>query len=229
MRKKREKSRRTICCEILTTIKKYVTFFYTQGGIMANKEKEDLRIVRTRKLLSNTLLDLMEKESIEKISVIDLCNTAMINRATFYAHFEDKYHLLNFALEELKDELYESFTHDKQFTDPFDALRSIVLICADFVFDNRNHIYNILRVNRNEKVLATIEDSLVQCIKYQLGKYKATYDFLIPSTVIATFLAGGLVSTTLLVIDNPDKYSYDDMISYIPLISLKQAFKLKAQ
>ncbi len=70
--------------------------------------KEDLRIIRTRKLLSNTLLDMMEEESIEKISVIDLCNRAMVNRATFYAHFEDKYHLLTFALEELKDELISS-------------------------------------------------------------------------------------------------------------------------
>ena len=72
--------------------------------------KEDLRIVRTRKLLSSTLLEMMEECSIEKISVIDLCNRAMVNRATFYAHFEDKYHLLSFALEELKDTIYASFT-----------------------------------------------------------------------------------------------------------------------
>ena len=37
------------------------------GGTMS-AQKEDLRIVRTRKLLSNTLLDMMEEESIEKIS-----------------------------------------------------------------------------------------------------------------------------------------------------------------
>ena len=71
--------------------------------------KEDLRIVRTRKLLSNTLLGMMEEDSIEKISVIDLCAKAMVNRATFYAHFEDKYHLLSYALEELKDELYNEY------------------------------------------------------------------------------------------------------------------------
>ncbi|MEG2451199.1 MAG: TetR family transcriptional regulator, partial [Clostridia bacterium] len=74
--------------------------------------KEDLRIIRTRKLLSSTLLDMMEEVSIEKISVIDLCNRAMVNRATFYAHFEDKYHLLSFALDELKDDVYAKFKND---------------------------------------------------------------------------------------------------------------------
>ena len=74
--------------------------------------KEDLRIIRTRKLLSATLLDMMEEQSLEKISVIDLCTKALVNRATFYAHFEDKYHLLTFALEELKDEVYSRFSKD---------------------------------------------------------------------------------------------------------------------
>ena len=74
--------------------------------------KEDLRIIRTRKLLSATLLDMMEEQSLEKISVIDLCTKALVNRATFYAHFEDKYHLLTFALEELKDEVYARFSKD---------------------------------------------------------------------------------------------------------------------
>lgn len=101
---------RRICAIIYTTIR--------FGGHVMSAQKEDLRIVRTRKLLSNTLLDMMEEESIEKISVIDLCNKAMVNRATFYAHFEDKYHLLTFALEELKDDLYKKFTKDTKFTTP---------------------------------------------------------------------------------------------------------------
>lgn len=188
---------------------------------MSVKEKEDLRVIRTRKLLCDTLLDLMEEQPIEKISVIDLCNTAMINRATFYAHFEDKYHLLNFALEELKDRLYESFTHDKKFADPGDALRSLMTIGADFVFDNRNHIANLLRFNRGGKVLSTIQESIMQSIKYQLGKYKESYDFFVPTTVVATFIAGAMMSVTLLVLDNPEKYRYDDFLKYINLVSAR--------
>ena len=192
------------------------------------KEKEDLRIVRTRKLLCNTLLDLMQEESIEKISVIDLCNRAMINRATFYAHFEDKYHLLNYALEELKDTIYESFTKVKKFDNPFDATRAILTMGADFVFDNRNHITKLLKFNRGGKVLETIQESITQSIKYQLGKYKTAYDYVAPVSVIANFFAGGMVTTTLLVLDNPNSYSYDDFIKYISKLTFSDLFKPKA-
>lgn len=191
------------------------------------KEKEDLRVVRTRKLLSNTLLDLMQEESIEKISVIDLCNKAMINRATFYAHFEDKYHLLNFALEELKDTIYESFTKTKKFSNPYDAIKSLLAMGADFVFDNRNYIVKMLKFNRGGKVLETIRDSIMQSVKYQLGKYKSTYDFAVPSGVIAHFIAGGMVTTGLMIIDNPDSHTYGDYMNYISGLTFSDLFKQK--
>lgn len=177
--------------------------------------KEDLRIIRTRKLLSNTLLDMMEEESIEKISVIDLCNRAMVNRATFYAHFEDKYHLLTFALEELKDELYAKFTKEAKLTTPTDTINSLMVMAIDFFFDKHNHIANIIRNNRNGKVVSTIEESIAHSIKYQLSKYKDSYDIKLPLQVISCFLAGGMVSTAILCIDNPGKYSQEEFLSYI--------------
>ena len=165
--------------------------------------------------MSNTLLDMMEEESIEKISVIDLCNRAMVNRATFYAHFEDKYHLLTFALEELKDELYAKFTKEAKLTTPTDTINSLMVMAIDFFFDKHNHIANIIRNNRNGKVVSTIEESIAHSIKYQLSKYKDSYDFKLPLQVISCFLAGGMVSTALLCIDNPGKYSQEEFLSYI--------------
>lgn len=176
--------------------------------------KEDLRIVRTRKLLSNTLIDMMEKQSIEKISVIDLCNCAMVNRATFYAHFEDKYHLLSFALEELKDEVYEGFTQDSKATTPDEMLNLLMMMAIDFIFDKHNHIANVIRNNRNEKVISTIEDSIAQSIKYQLAKFKDQYEMKVPIHIIATFISGGIVNTALWCIDNPDKCSYSELTTY---------------
>ena len=62
-----------------------------------NNEKTDLRVRRTYKLLSDALISLMKVKPFEKISVMDICNEAMVHRATFYTHFEDKYQLLKFS------------------------------------------------------------------------------------------------------------------------------------
>ncbi len=178
-------------------------------------QKEDLRIIRTRRLLMGTLLDMMEEESIEKISVIDLCNRAMVNRATFYAHFEDKYHLLNFALEELKDNIYAKFTKDAKITTPTETLNSILTMAIEFFFDRQAPIMSIIRNNRNSKVISTIQDSVAQSVKYQLSKYKDSYDVRVPLQVISGFIAGGMVNVALWCIDNPDKYTKEDFFRYV--------------
>lgn len=178
-------------------------------------QKEDLRIIRTRRLLMSTLLDMMEEESIEKISVIDLCNRAMVNRATFYAHFEDKYHLLNFALEELKDSIYAKFTKEAKLTTPTETLNSLLAMAVEFFFDRQTPIMSIIRNNRNSKVISTIQDSIAQSVKYQLSKYKDSYDVRVPLHVIASFIAGGMVNVALWCIDNPDKYTKEDFFRYL--------------
>lgn len=74
--------------------------------------KTDPRIIRTRKLIMDTFIDLSSKKEFKDITVKDITTEAMINRATFYYHFEDIYDLLDKALSEvllvnLKSEEYE--------------------------------------------------------------------------------------------------------------------------
>jgi AcrR family transcriptional regulator len=53
----------------------------------------DPRVKRTRKLLQDALLELLAEKSFDAITVQDIAERSTINRATFYAHFADKYEL----------------------------------------------------------------------------------------------------------------------------------------
>jgi AcrR family transcriptional regulator len=53
----------------------------------------DPRVKRTRKLLQDALLELLAEKSFDAITVQDIADRSTINRATFYAHFVDKYEL----------------------------------------------------------------------------------------------------------------------------------------
>jgi AcrR family transcriptional regulator len=55
----------------------------------------DPRVKRTRKLLEEAFVALLAEKSFHTISVQDIAERATINRATFYAHFEDKNALLD--------------------------------------------------------------------------------------------------------------------------------------
>lgn len=70
-------------------------------------DREDLRQRRTKKFLVNALLALMEERPFQELSVVDICDRAMVHRTTFYAHFEDKHDLLRYAVRELEREFEE--------------------------------------------------------------------------------------------------------------------------
>lgn len=55
----------------------------------------DLRVVRTRQMIKNAFLELMEEVGFAKITVEGITKKAFISRNTFYLHYTDKYDLLN--------------------------------------------------------------------------------------------------------------------------------------
>lgn len=63
-----------------------------------NPEQPDLRVRRTRKLLQEALLSLLQDHDLEAISVNEICDQAMVHRTTFYKHYQDKYDLLKQSL-----------------------------------------------------------------------------------------------------------------------------------
>lgn len=58
-------------------------------------QKENRRIQMTRRMLKDALLEMLETERIEKISVRTLCEKANVNRTTFYKYYTSQYDLLN--------------------------------------------------------------------------------------------------------------------------------------
>src|SRR5437867_413686 len=64
-------------------------------------ERIDPRTKRTRQLLLDAFGQLLTEKSFEAITVQDITERATVNRATFYAHFEDKYVLLDQFMKEM--------------------------------------------------------------------------------------------------------------------------------
>jgi AcrR family transcriptional regulator len=61
----------------------------------------DPRIHRTKKLLRDALIELMEEIGFERITIRDLTLKAGLNRGTFYLHYQDKYDLLEQSKQDL--------------------------------------------------------------------------------------------------------------------------------
>ncbi|MBW3111502.1 TetR family transcriptional regulator C-terminal domain-containing protein [Bacillus sp. MCCB 382] len=68
--------------------------------------KMDRRKKYTRMVLKESLLKLLKKQSISSITIKDICETADINRSTYYAHYANQYELL----EEIEEEFIADLT-----------------------------------------------------------------------------------------------------------------------
>jgi AcrR family transcriptional regulator len=62
--------------------------------MVAQINSDDPRVKRTRQLLHQAVLDLLNEKPFRNITVQDIADRATVNRATFYAHYEDKYALM---------------------------------------------------------------------------------------------------------------------------------------
>ena len=73
---------------------------------MDKTKQEDLRVRKTKEAIRRTFEDMICEMDYEKITVKELTDRAMINRKTFYLHYET----LDDLLEELQQEIVDSFT-----------------------------------------------------------------------------------------------------------------------
>lgn len=76
--------------------------------MLLKSKKLDPRIIRTRRDLAASMCALMRKKTFSQITVQEITEKAIINRATFYAHFEDKYGLLEYMVRGSFQEKLES-------------------------------------------------------------------------------------------------------------------------
>ena len=63
---------------------------------------EDKRITKTKQSLKQTLIGLVAEKPFEQITVTELCKAASVSRITFYAHYSDKYELVDEVFQDMR-------------------------------------------------------------------------------------------------------------------------------
>lgn len=92
-------------------------------------ENLDPRVRRTRQSILQAFADLVDRKGFQATSVQDITEQAGINRATFYAHFPDKFALLQRSIEqEFRQEVEKRMLNACQFSN-HNLLELIVAVC----------------------------------------------------------------------------------------------------
>lgn len=181
------------------------------------QEKEDLRIKRTRKLLCMSLMDLMQTKSFEKLSVNDICEKAMVHRATFYNHFNDKNDLLNYALDDLQEELFEKSIEKETYSSQKEMFMVLVECVIDFMTENRQKLRLIFN-NSSEKMSSLVSTTIKRSIRYLISKNKYKQEYLLPIDIIVNFFTGGTTMIGIDWLESSNPYTKIEMMKFFDVL-----------
>ena len=67
----------------------------------------DLRVQKTHTALLSALYSLLCEKSFDKITITELCDRALVRKATFYKHFGDKTELFSYMIREMQQRALE--------------------------------------------------------------------------------------------------------------------------
>ncbi len=176
--------------------------------------KEDLRVTKTKKLLYETLISLMEEKSFEEIKVSDICKKALINRSTFYSHYSDKYELFMELINALKLSLFNSLNTNENNVNTREYFIELINILLNHIDDKKNIYYSILINNRNSIITDIILDVVSKDINNRITNDKISTNN-IPTEIVSKFYLGAVISIGIEYLESKNKYSKEDMIKYI--------------
>lgn len=103
-----------------------------------SQEKLDPRIKRTRSLIQRAFDELLAEKGFGAITVQDITERAEVNRATFYAHYPDKFSLLEESIRQaFRAELEKRTLSACHYSE--DNLRALIETVCEFVAHSNEH------------------------------------------------------------------------------------------
>lgn len=156
------------------------------------EKREDIRITKSKRDLCNAMIALVQEKPFKKITVGDICATAMINKMTFYKHYADKYELLNDVFLNVKKQIMARVESEAQ--NPADDRRlELLFVLLDAVLDECLKYRKFLAaVSGDDMVPTMISTTVEKSIHELLEGYAKVLHFKYQLDVLVAAITGAV-------------------------------------
>ena len=176
---------------------------------------EDLRIIKTKEALRKAMVSLLTEMSFEKMSVQDICEKAKVHRTTLYKHFADKYDLFSYVLKVMKQEIYS----DEEFAaKDFKTIREVYYYLIDktltYIDARKDKLKKMARNILNEPIFVSFVNFAHKKASTFIKKHPYIHTKC-PTDIMSHFLTGGMIYVISWWLENPNKYTKNQILDYI--------------
>jgi AcrR family transcriptional regulator len=124
-------------------------------SLQSAPETTDPRVLRSRRMLMESLARLLIKKEFEDISVQEIADEATLNRGTFYLHYADK----NELLQAMTGARFRALIERRgiTFTDCSGALRAIALGVCDYLAETTSCPAQLARIPLEGSIIPVVD------------------------------------------------------------------------
>ena len=114
--------------------------------------KGNRRTLYTKKIIKESLIELLQTNDIHQITVTNICNKADINRGTFYSYYKDAFDLL----QSIEDELFDQILRYLNETPAEDYTDSLLIKVLELIAENKDLCKILLCKQRDGRIIDRI-------------------------------------------------------------------------
>ncbi|KNZ41608.1 TetR/AcrR family transcriptional regulator [Acetobacterium bakii] len=148
--------------------------------------------IRSRRLIREAFLELIQEKDVEKITVTDIITRADINRGTFYAHYQD----IRDLMEQIGNEIIakvmgflDEFHYRHFLQDPLPLLSKI----ADWLEEDLEYYRILMNASKSEAFLVKLKEIFIRQMETDSDipeHIKKTPEF----SIHLHFMSGGIIN-----------------------------------
>lgn len=178
--------------------------------------KTDLRIIKTHRALCKSFSDLIDQKKFEDITVNELCDHAMIRRATFYKHFADKYEFFSFFVQQIQETIVQQYPNESSNL-PVPTVDYYLFVfrgAVDFLSSHMKLVNNIIQSSVFPTLLDIFSLEIQRNILLFLTEEnKKNISQPIAPHILSAFFAGGIIQMLRYWLTNLDTVSEEKICS----------------
>lgn len=178
------------------------------------RKKEDLRILKTKACLYRGLMNLMKTKPFEDIKISEICKESLINRSTFYDHFNDKYELIESLMNDMRKELVEKLNKSIKTNNIKEYYIELMKILLDHIKSNIDIYSSAIKINSNSIARDMMTEVIITSATKEIDeRYENKSD--IPTKTIVLYYASGIINIIIESINNKKQFDTKELIHII--------------
>ncbi|WP_077308187.1 TetR/AcrR family transcriptional regulator [Terribacillus halophilus] len=184
----------------------------------------DLRVKKTLLGIENSFLELLKSKEFSKITIQQIADRAMINRATFYLHYTDKFHLLEELIQKRMDRILNIYRPAAHLTEGI-LYKDRFINTIKYVFqlvEEDSGFYELL-IKREDigNLKHRFETAILHVFQERFHSLFGQQALPLPKDILLTFLSTAISSMLYWWLANSKPYTPEQMALFIVQLSIK--------